>query len=304
MQASAGIRSTARTVCAALLLVACTPVAPTVKPKPTVIAEPAKISGQSTELAAYYEQVQQTLLAQGLLRTDSGDDVQVGADTLTTNFMRIAFNEETSAQTPAPVALTRWDGPVRVGLTFGASVSPERQAADRAKIASYLARLGRLTGHEIGLSSTKPNFFITIANMDERRILGPSLKSALPELNASQIAGVTDLNRATYCLVWTQNDAASGEYERAFVFIPSEHPDLMRLACIHEEIAQGLGLPNDSGTNRPSIFNDDEEFALLTHQDEMMLRLLYDPALTPGMTEVQARPIVQTLANRLLGGNS
>ena len=86
--------------------------------------------------------------------------------------------------------------------------------------------------------------------------------------------------------------------------IPSEHPDLLRLTCIHEELAQALGLPNDSNAARPSIFNDDEEFALLTPQDEAMLRLLYNPALHPGMTEAQARPIVQTLASRLMNGES
>jgi hypothetical protein len=43
--------------------------------------------------------------------------------------------------------------------------------------------------------------------------------------------------------------------------IRAEHPDLLRLSCLHEEIAQGLGLPNDSPRARPSIFNDDEEFA-------------------------------------------
>ena len=78
----------------------------------------------------------------------------------------------------------------------------------------------------------------------------------------------------------------------------------MRLACLHEELAQGLGLPNDSGLNRPSIFNDDEEFALLTRQDELMLSMLYDPSLRSGMTEAEARPIVQSLARRLLDGNS
>ena len=78
----------------------------------------------------------------------------------------------------------------------------------------------------------------------------------------------------------------------------------MRLSCIHEEIAQGLGLANDSPTARPSIFNDDEEFALLTTQDELMLKILYNPALRPGMTESEARPIVESLAARLLGGDS
>ena len=33
-----------------------------------------------------------------------------------------------------------------------------------------------------------------------------------------------------------------------------------------------------------------------------MLRILYDPALRPGMTEVEARPVVFSLAARLMGG--
>ena len=50
---------------------------------------------------------------------------------------------------------------------------------------------------------------------------------------------------------------------------------------VHRYFAQALGLPNDSPTVRPTIFNDDEEFALLTVQDEMMLKILYNPALRP-----------------------
>jgi acetyl-CoA acetyltransferase family protein len=84
----------------------------------------------------------------------------------------------------------------------------------------------------------------------------------------------------------------------------AEHPDLMRLSCLHEEITQGLGLANDSPAARPSIFNDDEEFALLTPMDELMLKMLYNPLLTPGMTEAEARPIVDSLATALVGGES
>ena len=74
----------------------------------------------------------------------------------------------------------------------------------------------------------------------------------------------------------------------------------MRTSCIHEEIAQGLGLPNDSPTARPSIFNDDEEFALLTAHDELLLRVLYDPRLEIGMTPDEARPIVDAIATELI----
>ncbi len=70
----------------------------------------------------------------------------------------------------------------------------------------------------------------------------------------------------------------------------------MRKSCIHEEIAQGLGLANDSPEARPSIFNDDDEFALLTIHDEMLLTMLYDPRPAIGMSVEQARPVIKELA--------
>jgi hypothetical protein len=301
---------------AALALAACQSTAPgpMAQPRPRPAAPAPDAVPESPESAAtraYYAQVQQALLSQGLLRTDGGGiDTPVTDRMLANNFLRIAMYEEydrtlggTVAST-APMKLTRWQGPVRVGLRFGASVSADKRATDTARIGSYLARLSGLTGLPIRLADANPNFIIQIASVDERRNLGPALQAALPELTATQVSGVTNLDRSTYCLVWTQSDAASNVYERAFVFIPSEHPDLMRLACIHEEIAQGLGLPNDSPAARPTIFNDDEEFAVLTRQDELMLRMLYSPQLRTGMTEAEARPIVETLATRLLGGES
>ena len=48
-----------------------------------------------------------------------------------------------------------------------------------------------------------------------------------------------------------QSAGDSGTYTRAFAVIRAEHPDLLRLSCLHEEIAQGLGLANDSPRARP-----------------------------------------------------
>ena len=73
---------------------------------------------------------------------------------------------------------------------------------------------------------------------------------------------------------------------------------------MHEELAQGLGLANDSPAARPSIFNDDDEFALLTRHDEILLELLYDPALKPGMTPDEARPILRRLLDSAAAGRS
>ena len=82
----------------------------------------------------------------------------------------------------------------------------------------------------------------------------------------------------------------------ALVIIRSELPEIMRRACIHEEIAQSLGLTNDSHFARPSIFNDDDEFATLTKFDEILLRILYDDRLQPGISEKEAAQIVKQIA--------
>ena len=56
---------------------------------------------------------------------------------------------------------------------------------------------------------------------------------------------------------------------------------------------------NDSDAARPSIFNDDDEFAYLTSHDEQLLQMLYDPRLSIGMTADEARPIVINMARAL-----
>ena len=82
--------------------------------------------------------------------------------------------------------------------------------------------------------------------------------------------------------------------------IRAELPQRLRTSCVHEELAQGRGLANDSPDARPSIFNDDEEFALLTRHDELLLKILYDPRLRPGMPRAEAEPIVRRIAAELL----
>jgi len=90
----------------------------------------------------------------------------------------------------------------------------------------------------------------------------------------------------------------------AVVMLRTEHEGMMMEACIHEEIAQMLGLPNDSPTAYPSIFNDNEEFALLTRHDEMLLKILYDPRLQVGMSIEEVRPIARQIAREVVAGHT
>ncbi len=277
-------------------------------PKPA----PPSQSQQSRLLAAYYQRVQDDLLALGLLRQGGGGpDTPFSARQLAENFTRIALYDEFTiengrvSQRETPSRLRRWEQPVRLRLIYSRTMPHARHLKDRAILQAYAARLSRLTDLPVRLVPQGGNFHVLILDEDERRAVGPLVRKLVPGVGNGVLRAITDMPRDTRCLVFAFPEATgSNRYASAIAVIRAEHPDLLRIACIHEEIAQGLGLANDSPHARPSIFNDDEEFGRLTTMDELMLKMLYDKRLRPGMTPEQARPIVERIARELTGGSA
>ena len=290
-------------------------VAPAQPDRPTARPAPAPAPGEgprslrSEQLTRYYGQLQADLLAQGLLRTDGGGpDTPYTADTLTQNFEQIVFFDEyaqgaglSAAGNTSAGKLRRWNGPVRMDVSFGNSIPLSRQGEDLAATQNYIRRLARVTRHPI--SYTKDgNFHVLFMGEDDKDQMVSILQQKAPNISARTLDVITNLPRSIHCLVvaFSSNDSPHN-YTRAVAVIRAEHPDLIRLSCVHEELAQGLGLANDSPDARPSIFNDDDEFALLTSHDEKLLGMLYDPRLKPGLDAESARPIVRILAREKMG---
>lgn len=291
------------------------PVEPDPRPTPPTARppQPAEPSATSRALSQYYARTQANLLAQGLLRSDGGGIDTPYTDTdLLRNFEKIAFYDEYARDRGLQhsdgrsVGLRKWTGPVRMQVEFGASVPQAQRNADRATIGNYAARLARITGHPISAGGgSGANFHVLVMGEDDRAQAISRIRTLVPDINPSSLALFSDLPRSIHCLVLAFSGPRDDHtYRRAIAFIRAEHPDLMRRSCVHEELAQGLGLANDSPRARPSIFNDDDEFALLTTHDEVLLRLLYSADLKPGMSADTARPILTRLIADHLGGSS
>lgn len=298
---------------AALMLGACvmTP-APDVSPRPETRAEAPGPSAESAAFARYYRGVEARLVSDGLLRTDDGlTDAPFTAATLAENFERIALYDEYTLsggrfiQRQTPARLRRWEEPVRIQAHFGPSVDATQRAEDRSILGTYAARLGRVTGHPVTTVSSGGNFHVLYLNRDEQKTAGALVRRLVPGVGPETLAEIEALPRSTFCSVYAFSQTGGRPvYVAAVAIIRHEHPSLLRRSCVHEEVAQGLGLPNDSPTARPTIFNDDEEFALLTRHDELLLRILYDPRLQPGLEPAEARAPVRRIAEELLGGPS
>lgn len=283
--------------------------APPVKNIPPEVVQPAQ--EETLAAQAYFLKVEANYTAQGLLRTDGGGrDTPFDRTALVENFLRIAFFDEFSDRGGALVSggrqqvLHRWEEPIRMQLEFGPTVPPSQSSTDRAFVTNYLTQLSDLTGLPIQLVDKDPNYLVMVLGPGERRESKDRIQEFAPGTSRAALVSALNMANDTYCTVFSYSEGKSPIYSRSLAVIRSELPTSLRRSCFHEEIAQGLGLVNDSPKARPSIFNDDQEFALLTTQDALMLRILYDKRLRPGMTLEMARPIVESIVEGLLPDQS
>ena len=273
--------------------------------------EQIDIATPPDDVTAYFIALENRRLSDGMLRTERMPrDVPFAARDLEDIFVQIALYEEYSfvgtriIERATPTVLRRWQAPVRLSLEFGTAVPASVQRSDRSFVAGYVNRLGRLTGHPMSLVERNANFHVLVVDEAERQALAPRLSQLVPGIDSVTLDLVRDLPLSVSCLVLAFSRSGTDIYTDAIAIIRAELPDLSRRACYYEELAQGMGLPNDSPRARPSLFNDTSEFAVLTALDENMLRTLYDPRLRPGMAEREARPIIRRIAAELMGGES
>ena len=247
-----------------------------------------------------YLRLTEKLQSKGHLRVDTAPrDVVYDVRALAENFQEVAFSYEFHFQGKRLInrrlekPLKRWRGVIRYRMD-GDGVTD----ADRAEVAKLTSRLGELTGLAFVPSDGAHDMLITIASAPDRR----RISRMLSERGLATYRERYDIWRRKpgwLCgatLSSSTEDPARLVYDH--VFLAAEITGVLRKSCLHEEVTQSLGLTNDSATARPSIFNDDHEFAVLTQHDETLLRLLYDPRLNPGMSAVEAMPI----ARRILDG--
>ncbi len=270
------------------------------------VGQPAAAGPTPGSFTSYFRQLEESLVAQGGLRTDRGSRAS-DAESLARDFVDVALMKEYAGGSlsagvgqRAAKPLMRWEEPVRMQIIFGASVPEAQRAADRKAIRTYMNKLSDATGHPVSPAYRDGNFHVLVVSEDERRSLGGQLRKLIPGISPWMVRTISKMRQNHLCMVIAEPhpDRRKG-YARAVAILRAEASGRLRQACIEEELAQGMGLPNDCDDADPSIFNDNQRYALLTRRDELLLRMLYDPSLTSGMTRDEAMPKITRLARTL-----
>lgn len=257
----------------------------------------------SQTLRAFYAASEQQLEASGRMRREIAPvDAPFTDEDLIRDFARIAlFNEYTDVNgryvhAEQPALLRRWESPVRVAVMTGPSETVEESARDRSNVAAFVSRLTQITGHDVAMAqSTDANFLMLFMTDAERLAFAQELPKIYPGFAPAVLTAMRSVQ--DFCITFSFWDKAEpSAYSAVIIQIPAEHPPFTKLSCVQEEMAQAMGLPNDSPDARPSLFNDNKEFALLTEHDAILLRMLYDPRLKPGMSAAEVMPLLPAIA--------
>jgi hypothetical protein len=194
-------------------------------------------------------------------------------ETLARQFQAIAFSNEFGGAYRRG-RIVRWNGPIRVRLE-GRNTSRYRD-----EVQAQIDQLARLSGLSIELVTwasiyNPPNMVITFSDRRGNRTLDPDAP----------------------CLTLIYD---SGYVIRRVEIQISPDDPRQRRHCIAEEITQALGLADDSTVLRDSIFNDSSRQQQIAPWDALMVRVLYDPTIRPGMTSAEAMPRARDIIGRLL----
>jgi hypothetical protein len=275
------------------------------EPQPLRAGPPLPRETPPDPLAQFYAEVETGLTASGKMRRETAPaDAPFNVAELVHNFERIALYDEyvelagRFVRRETPSTLRRWERPVRVDVLVGASVPPAQAERDRASVLAFTDRLAGLTGVDMAMSDGgEVNFLVLFLTRAEQEAFADQAAMRLPGFEPSVFRAIRNTPIDTFCTAYAFAEPDDpNRYSAVLVLIKAEHPDFTRLSCVHEEMAQAMGLPNDYDGARPSLFNDSLEFALLTGHDEVLLRMLYDRRLVPGMTAAEARPLLPAIA--------
>lgn len=199
----------------------------------------------------------------------------------TSHFITIALGQEYAQGLSV---LRRWEEPIGVRIHHADRIPSKVLAL----VDEHLSLLAQATQHSIRRATRE-------ANVDLYVVTQQTLRSTWRRVAEGR------LPQDALCAAQIKT-ATNGSIASAVILIPADTAAMRGrlLSCFVEELTQITGLVNDSDEVYPSIFNDRSYNQMITPQDWILLRTLYDPALSPGMSASQVRPKATQIMQRLV----
>jgi Protein of unknown function (DUF2927) len=209
-------------------------------------------------------------------------------------FRRLAYGP--AAPKPGQDHLAKWTLPVRAALIDAPSQS-ELEVARR-----HLRDLATLTRLDVAEAAPQTAnllvFFAAEPFAAARRHRGLYINRIADPQRFEQHLAAMAPDATCFGFLWG-GWPHGGSIDFAVVFVRTDRGLRTVEGCVVQQTTQVLGLVHDLDPAADSIFADTGRYAELTADDRLMVRLLYDPRLEPGMSWAEAEPLARAALRAL-----
>lgn len=225
------------------------------------------------------------LVILGLATQSVSAETWQSASFIRDSFLTIALENEYAEQESY---LRKWTQPIRYRFQHRTGDHTLHEQISETHL-EHLADITGLTIHPA--DNQRANLEIIFST---EKVLADELAE---DMQIDSEAMREQLARNSICIAHLQvNNNSEIQHARVIIPVDRARANAKLLSCVVEELTQVMGLPNDSQAVFPSIFNDHSHDNVLSGLDEILLRLLYEPTLKPGMS----RDSVATELDQLL----
>ncbi|GEM_PF-5300375 len=191
--------------------------------------------------------------------------VQVMAE----RFHKIAFGSEGEGQNTAPAR--KWEKPITLKL------HQQRGANYDTDVRSMVRKLASLSGMAFNIVARNDNAAINLHIVGLKDYLALRQQFNVPE----------SPNEVSSCFFSLEIDG-KGAINAATIAIPTAFGEDYVRHCIVEELAQVMGLTKDSSEIGQTIFDDTRNPCMMSDQDQILIRALYNRSIQAGMSEMRS----------------
>ena len=190
----------------------------------------------------------------------------------------------------------KWTAPIRYAIVH--RVGDEQLHA--RLVEAHLMHLSQITGLAIepAAAPEQANYLVVLTREDQLEA------DTLAHMGADTDGRREGFYRDSMCLA-SFRAGPGGAIRRAVAMIPVDRArgkgDL--IGCVAEELTHMMGLANDTAMPLPTIFHHGTVRSFITGLDFLLLKMLYDPRVKPGMKEAELRPILLQIALELQRGH-
>ena len=206
---------------------------------------------------------------------------------ITRGFLSLAFGSDLRIGVK-PRGIRRYDREILAYINSAGSV--DRKAQMERIIAEYAAAVPHL---KLSVTSSASAADLVLHLINEKDF-AKAIEQAFGRRTARAFVRKTDPQCMTS--VKSQPD---GAIVSTVTFVIADQGDDVFLDCAYHELLHAFGLSNHDQSNPWTTLNQTRRVGYLTVYDRILLTLLYEPRIEPGMTAAEVRRILPELIRAL-----